>query len=137
MPADGDACLRVQRVDGGGGSHFDFHVDDVEAFVSQAAAAGASVGRPGPGPVILRSPGRDGVVRRCPSGRGRPVRPRRSAGGVLHLIDQLCIDVPSRSFTRERQFWSALTGWQLRASSVRTEFMYLVRPPGLPLRLLL
>ena len=36
VPFDGDAYLRVQRVDVGGGSHMDLHVDNVEAYSSGA-----------------------------------------------------------------------------------------------------
>jgi hypothetical protein len=137
VPPDGDAYLRVQRVDIGPGSHLDLHVDDVDAFVRHALGAGANVGRPNTGAVILRSPAgmACGVVTH--HGDGRRPAPRKSAGGVLHLVDQLCIDIPAGRFARECEFWSALTGWELRGSSVRPEFMFLVRPPDMPLRLLL
>ncbi len=137
VPFDGNAYLRVQRVDAGGGSHLDLHVDDIEAFVGRALSAGADVKQPDADPVILRSPG--GMVACVVSDHGESRRPppHRSAGGVLHSVDQLCIDIPSQCFVPECQFWSALTGWELQASSVRTEFMYLVRPSTIPLRLLL
>jgi hypothetical protein len=137
LPSDGDPYLRAQRVQAGGGSHLDLHVDDVEAYVRQALAVGAGVERQDAGPVILRSPAGMAVCVVSHRGEARRPAPRRSTGGVLHLVDQLCIDIPFGHFVRECQFWSALSGWELRASSVRNEFMYLARPPGMPLRLLL
>ncbi|HEX4865441.1 MAG TPA: VOC family protein, partial [Acidimicrobiales bacterium] len=41
LPPGGDAYLRVQRVQGGGGCHVDLHVDDVDDLASRATAAGA------------------------------------------------------------------------------------------------
>ena len=137
VPPDGDAYLRVQRVDGGGGSHLDLHVDNVEAFVRHALATGADVGRPNTAPVILRSPAGMACCVVTHHSEARRPTPRQSASGVLNLVDQLCIDIPAGRFARECEFWSALTGWELRGSSVRPEFMFLVRPPDLPLRLLL
>ena len=137
VPSDGDAYLRVQRVDGGGGSHLDLHVGNVEAFVGSALSAGAAVEEPDADPVILRSPGGMAACVVRYHGESRRPQPHRSARGVLHLVDQLCIDIPSQCFREECQFWSALTGWELRSSSVRTEFMYLIRPSTIPLRLLL
>jgi predicted enzyme related to lactoylglutathione lyase len=52
------------------------------------------------------------------------------------LVDQACIDIPPEIFGAEAGFWSALTGWERRPGS-RPEFEYLVRPAGIPLRLLL
>lgn len=138
LPADGDSYLRVGRVDAGGGSHLVLHVDDVEALVRLALAAGGEVERANAvGPLVVCSPAGMPSCIASHCGEARVSAPGLSPGGVLNLVDQLCIDTPTGSFARECKFWSALTGWELRASSVRSEFMYLVRSPGLPLRLLL
>src|SRR5262245_19174833 len=58
-PPEGDAWLRVQRVDRGpGGVHLDLHVDDVTRFAWTAVSLGATeVAREGTSLVVLSSPG--------------------------------------------------------------------------------
>jgi len=56
--------------------------------------------------------------------------------GHRSLVDQMCLDIPRQLFDHEATFWTALTGWERRTGS-RPEFEYLVRPPEMPLRLLL
>jgi hypothetical protein len=127
VPADGDAYLRVQRVDDGpGGIHLDLHVDDVDATAGRAATLGATP----IGGVALTSPAglRFCLVRH----RGESVRPE----GGLGRVDQVCIDVPAARDDGERAFWAALTGWEHRAGAL-AEFTYLERPAAMPLRLLL
>ena len=51
-------------------------------------------------------------------------------------MDQMCVDISAQAYEHECTFWSALTGWERRPGS-RPEFEYLVRPPAVPLRLLL
>jgi hypothetical protein len=137
LPPDGDAYLRVQRIEVDRGSHVDLHVDDVNTFVAHALESGAEVQRSTTIPPVLHSPA--GMVACVVAHRGKSRRPApyRSASGVLNLVDQLSIDIPASHFDQECRFWSALTGWELRASSVRQEFRHLVRPLNLPLRLLL
>jgi len=105
--------------------------------VAHALASGAEVERSTTSPPILRSPAGMACCVVTYRGEGRRAAPRHSASGVLNLVDQLCIDIPAGRFDQECGFWSDLTGWELRASSVRREFRYLVRPPDMPLRLLL
>jgi hypothetical protein len=66
-------------------------------------------------------------------------RPRPTAwpGGHTSLVDQVCIDIPAPSYEDECRFWSSLTGWEERSSSVSTDFRSLARPEGIPVRLLL
>jgi predicted enzyme related to lactoylglutathione lyase len=137
LPPDGDAYLRVQRVEHGGGSHLDVHVDDVDAFVRRAVTAGADVHRWPTGLVVLQSPA--GVACCVVEHRGESVRPRPQtlAGAALHLVDQLCLDIPVASFDDECQFWSQVTGWDMHSSTIRAEFRFLTRPAWVPLRLLL
>lgn len=113
VPADGDAHLRVQRVDDGpGGVHLDLHVDVVGSplldVATRAAGLGARVLHEGDGFVLLRSPG--GFAFCLVQWRGeRRVPP--AAGPVPVLVDQLCRDVPARLWGAECGFWSAFTGW--------------------------
>jgi len=135
-PAQGDAFLRVQRLqDGQPGCHLDVHADDVPAAAAHAERLGAAVtGRPD-GYVVLRSPGglsfcvvgHDGESQRPP-----PTRP----GEHSSLVDQLSVDIPPEIYGQELEFWSRLTGWP-QSSGSRPEFTFLSRPDGMPLRLLL
>lgn len=139
LPPDGDAYLRAQRIEQGpGGSHLDIHVDDLAGFARRAISAGAQEQHGYNDVVVLRSPA--GLPWCVVEHHGEEHRPMpRPAGdaGALHLVDQLCIDIPAASFDEECAFWSRVTGWEQRHSSVRSEFRYLDRPVGCPLRLLL
>lgn len=139
IPGDGDPYLRVQRVDAGpGGSHLDIHVGDIHSFALRAVAAGGEQLQWHRDVVVLRSPA--GLPWCAVPSHGEAVRPQPRPldnGGSLHLVDQVCIDVPNDRFDDECAFWSRVTGWEQQRSSVRPEFRYLLRPQGLPLRLLL
>jgi Glyoxalase-like domain len=56
--------------------------------------------------------------------------------GQRSLVDQVCLDITPDGYDVEAAFWAELTGWERRAGA-RPEFEYLVRPHGIPLRLLL
>jgi len=71
-------------------------------------------------------------ARRGPGGEFATLVP---AGGRA-LVDQMCLDVPVGGFDAEADFWAALTGWRRQPGSL-PEFDSLVRPDGMPLRLLL
>jgi hypothetical protein len=135
LPPDGDAFLRVQTVLAGpGGQHLDVHVDDVPAAAARAVALGARA-EPQDGHVVLTSPG--GLTWCLVPAHGEALRPApQRRDGVASLVDQLCLDLPPEAFEAECAFWPAFTGWQLARGS-RPEFAVLVRPPGMPLRLLL
>jgi hypothetical protein len=131
VPPVGDAYLRVQVVgDGPARAHLDLHVEQVPAQARRAAGLGASVVAEESGLVVLRSPA--GLPFCLVAWHGEAVRP---AGG-RSLVDQLCLDVPAGGFGAEAEFWAALTCWERRSGS-RPEFEFLVRPDGMPLRLLL
>jgi hypothetical protein len=138
IPPDGDPYLRVQRVTAGqGGSHLDVHVDDTVAFARQAVATGAEE-QHGDDVLVLRSPA--GLSWCAVAHHGERVRPRPQQVGdpdCLHLVDQVCIDIPASRFDEECAFWARVTAWELRQSSLRREFRFLVRPEGCPIRLLL
>ena len=53
------------------------------------------------------------------------------------VVDQVCLDIPAATYDTECTFWSELTGWPVRGSVSRPEFRHLVRPDGIPIRLLL
>jgi hypothetical protein len=139
IPPDGDPYLRVQRLgDGHGGSHLDVHVDDIMGFARRALAVGAVEQRGYADVVVLRSPA--GLPWCVVGHHGARVRPAPQAAGDtgrLHLVDQVCIDIPVSRFDEECAFWSHVTGWKQGQSSLRSEFRFLVRPEGCPLRLLL
>lgn len=128
VPADGDAFLRVQRLgDGPARVHLDVHRAGQEfairrssgGFVFCEVAEGESV-RPRP----VAWPG-------SPAGA-----PGDQVAGHTSLVDQVCLDIPAGRFDEECAFWAGQTGWELRDGS-RPEFRVLVRPAGMPLRILL
>ncbi|HET9655295.1 MAG TPA: VOC family protein [Kineosporiaceae bacterium] len=136
LPPDGEAYLRVQTVlEGPGGTHLDLHVPDVESAARRAQTLGATA-VPRDGYVALTSPA--GLPWCLVPAAGAPRRPApvEREGGHHSLLDQVCIDIPPDAFAAECAFWQEVTGWQLRPGS-RPEFAYLVRPPGIAVRLLL
>jgi hypothetical protein len=137
LPADGDACLRVQVVaDGPARAHLDLHVEDVPAAAGEAGALGASVVRDAGDLVVLRSPA--GIVFCVVPWHGERTPPGavRWPGGSASLVDQLCLDIPAAGYDAEVAFWAGLTGWRLGDSDL-PEFRFLYGGPGQPLRLLL
>ncbi len=130
LPPDGDAFLRVQRVlDGPPHLHLDLRVAADRAIALGATEVAA------PGHVILRSPG--GLPCCMVLHRGEAVRPRPVPGpdGARSLVDQVAIDIPPDRFAAEVAFWTELTGWEHRTTG-SPELELLVRPDGMPLRLL-
>jgi hypothetical protein len=134
LPENGDAYLRVQRVREGGGRHLDLHIDArVESLIdvaARASALGAAVRHREAGLIVLDSPG--GFPFCLVGWHGEAAVPKP----VGDRLDQLCLDIPPDAYERECAFWAHLTGWQLQSGSL-PEFAYLVRPPGIPVRLLL
>ena len=138
VPPRGDDFLRVQRLgEGPSRIHLDLHVADPGAASDRAAALGAEVvERHGPGYVVLRSPG---GLAFCLVRHASSVRPRPAVwpGGHRSLVDQVCLDIPAAAHDTEVAFWCDLTGWELWHSPWADEFHSLVRPSGIPVRLLL
>jgi len=133
VPEKGDAFLRVQRLNAGSARcHLDVHFDDVTKAKELAASLGATPLRPpafsSPGGLAFCVVAHDEEVHRPP--------PLTWPDGHRSLVDQTCLDIPPQLFDREATFWATLTGWERRTGS-RPEFEYLVRPPEMPLRLLL
>lgn len=137
VPREGAAYLRVQSTRlGSPGCHLDLHVVDVNTAAEAAEGRGARIVFTEPGLVVLRSP--DGLPF-CfveHEGEARRPPPVRWSSGQRSLVDQLCLDIPPARYDAECAFWAGLTGWQAKSAS-SPEFRYLVRPSGVPLRLLL
>ena len=140
LPPDGDAYLRVQRIGkGAAGIHVDLHASDVPAAAAQAVTLGARV-LGDHGYVTLASPGK---FRFCiVAYHGEATRPRPvvhadtgSRNRTVSLVDQVCLDVAPDIVDREAQFWAALTGWE-HSGGALPELSYLVRPVGMPLRII-
>jgi hypothetical protein len=141
LPAEGSAWVKVQRVGGHGGLHLDLDVEEpLETARDEALGLGAEVLAEVPdddgvlGVVVVRSPG--GFVF-CLT----RWQPHETAAGQVRseaqtLFDQVCLDVPRSTYAAELDFWSALTGWEVRQGSV-PGFASLLRPDGIPVRLLL
>jgi predicted enzyme related to lactoylglutathione lyase len=139
LPGRGSAFLRMQRTGGGSpGCHLDVHTADVRALTDRALRLGAQpTGQdPVPGLAVLRSPGGLPFCLTSEDDFAERPYPRLWPAGQRSLLDQVCIDIPASSVASETAFWASLTGWQLR-DSPESEFASLVRPEGMPLRLLL
>lgn len=135
VPADGDAHLRVQRIDAGPpGVHLDLHVDDVEQAAAAAVALGATEVRGGEYRT-LHTPGGYGfcIVRHM--GAITRTSPDAALGAPIR-VDQLTLDLPADRHDADLAFWQRLTGWPVEPGS-RPEFHVLSGPAEMPLRLLL
>lgn len=140
LPAEGSAWLKVQRVGDRGGVHLDLDVEEpLAAARDEAVELGAQVLAEVPdddgalGVVVCRSPG--GFVFCLTRWQPHETAAGQVRSGVRTLLDQVCLDVPVSRYAAELAFWSALTGWEVRAGSV-PGFSSLVRPGDIPVRLL-
>ena len=135
LPADGDACWRVQRLDAGGpGIHLDLHAHDRAGVVSDVTAAGARVADEQDDVTVLASPGGFPF---CVVGAAEEVRPAPvDWGRHRSMLDQVCLDVPEPTLDDEIAFWSRVLDAEPSTSARRPEFTNLRRPAQLPLRLL-
>ncbi|THV43053.1 VOC family protein [Glycomyces buryatensis] len=136
VPPDGDAHLRVQRVQSGpGGNHLDLHVDDVELDAARAVALGANVLHREPGLIVLRSPGGLPLCLDTYKGESRIPAARTWPGGAGSRVDTYCVDIPPDRYESETHFWSTLTDWALKPG-YGPEFLHLDRPVDLPVRII-
>ncbi|WUW18905.1 VOC family protein [Streptomyces sp. NBC_01465] len=135
LPPAGDACVKLQGVEEGGGAHPDFAVDDIDAFVRKAEELGGGVVFAEPGLVVMRSPA--GQPFCVVSWQGEAVRPGVVEGpeGSYSRLDQICVDLAPAAYDTEPAFWAALTGWEWGASSL-PEFQRVAPGSDLPLRIL-
>lgn len=135
-PPEGDDYLRAQRVfDGAGGIHLDLHVEDPRDAADAAVSLGATE-VDDRGHVVLRSPG---GFTFCMVDHPASVRPPSALWPEGHRssVDQVCLDIPQRSYDDEAGFWSALTGWDWADSGPHREFDRLAVPASLPVKFLL
>jgi hypothetical protein len=141
LPAAGDPYLKVQRVsEGPGGHHLDLHIDQESESLADAAARaeglGARVRHREEGLVILHSPGGFTFCLVGWHGETSVPGPLDQGRAGVSRADQLCLDIPPQGFDAECAFWAALTGWELRRSTL-SEFAHLERPACIPARILL
>jgi hypothetical protein len=99
-----------------GAIHLDLHVADARRRAVELGAVAV-------GGTVMRSPA--GLTFCLVGWHGERTRP----GAVIWPGGQ-------RSLVTEAEFWAALTGWARRPIP-RSEFEFLARPDGMPLRLLL
>lgn len=137
LPADGDAYLRLQRIDAGPpGIHLDLHVDDLAEAASYAEGLGAVVTARHNDVIVLRSPGGLPFCVVPHRGEHAPPSTPRAPEGRRSLVDQVCIDITPVRYAAERDFWGAVTGWSARSTDA-AHFDRLDPPEGQPLQLLL
>ncbi|MEU1040056.1 VOC family protein [Streptomyces sp. NPDC005551] len=137
LPDGADACVKVQGVDAGdGGAHLDLSVEDVPALVASARGLGAAVVAEHGDWTVLRSPG--GQLFCAVPWSGESGRPPVVEGppGARSRLDQVCLDLAPSVYAAEIAFWSALTGWESRPSTL-PEFHIVEPPAALPVRILL
>ncbi|WP_042384488.1 VOC family protein [Streptacidiphilus melanogenes] len=132
LPSGGeDACLKLQGVHEGNGSHFDLAVERPRALADDAVALGAEVVAEHGSWLVLRSPA--GQLFCVVPWHREYRRPPVVAGTRL---DQIAIDIPAEAYEAEIEFWTELTGWTVDRGS-RPEFRVVQSPADLPFRLLL
>ncbi|MDR7276642.1 VOC family protein [Catenuloplanes atrovinosus] len=130
-PVAGDVSVMVQGVqDGPGGVHLDLAVENVPAFAALAVRAGAAEVADHGAWRVLRSPA--GLTFCVDTADGRHVRPA-PAEGVL--LDQVSLDIGPDAHDAELAFWTAITGWDPRPTSL-PELRRLHPPAGAPIQLL-
>jgi len=138
LPTEGDAYLKLQRVeDGEPRVHLDVHVDDPRAAAGECVGVGATLVADHRSYLVLTSPG---GLTFClvPHGSvGARPHPRAWPDGHTSYVDQVCLDIPPSRYDAEMEFWAAVTGWSRRDPATGSEFGRLTPGPDQPLQLLL
>ena len=142
LPPVGDPFLKIQRTGAPGpgrpGLHLDLHVASVVDSAARAEGLGAAVAAPVRG--RFRRAALPRRLRLLLRARGpRPTsRGRRAGRSSTRASSTRCVSTSRpAAYDTECAFWSELTGWPVRGSVSRPEFRHLVRPDGIPIRLLL
>ena len=134
VPPDGAPYLHVQTIGGPPRVHLDL-LGDVSSDPMRLERLGATLGRPGDGWQVMRSPA---GLPFCVCGESGPhERPGPTAWPTGHRsrLVQLCVDVPADRYERELDFWRAATGWADEPVPA-PEFHRLVHRSSSPLQLL-
>jgi hypothetical protein len=135
-PAVGDAYLKLQGVDLGGGAHIDLTTPDIDALRDDAEALGAGLVATEDGLHVLRSPGGQLFCAVQPEDEVHRPPVTAAPGGATSRLDQICIDVTPARFDAEVAFWTALTGWPSNPSDLH-EFHVVRSPADIPVRILI
>lgn len=131
-----DGFLSAKRLTSGpSGVRLDVHVPDVPTAIDQTRGLGATVEH-GDGAVAGTSPG--GLTFRLLGDSAlTPSVPSEWPGGHTSLVDQVSIDIPEEHWETESAFWTAVTGWESVTIPGLSEYAFLTRPTGAPLRIIL
>ncbi len=115
VPPDGDAYVRLQRIDDGpGGLHLDVHVEDLRAAADHAVSLGATEVADLGDVVVMSSPAGLPWCVVAHDGESAVPAPTTLPDGSRTRFTQVCVDVAPDRFDAECAFWSALTGWAPR-----------------------
>lgn len=135
LPARGDSWVRLQAVAGPDpGMHLDLDSTDRLAAVEQSRRLGARDAWTYHDVAVMRSPG--GFLF-CHTLTDQTELPRMDRDSLDVVADQICLDIPARSWEVEVDFWHRLTGRTLERGR-RLEFAFLGDPdPAGPPRILL
>lgn len=141
-PFNGDAHLRVQRVDDGpGGLHLDMHLTDRRAATKAAVAAGARIVDDSPETyTVIASPAGFVFCINQWDGESERSRPIRWPGASISIIDEVLVTVPAHAFDDEVAFWSSFTGWPVEQTPPKSDdpaSVRFVRVEPLPLSVVL
>lgn len=136
LPPRGDAYLKLQGVFEGGGAHLDFEVAHLAEMTDKAVGLGAALVLSEEGLSVLRSPAGQPFCLTDWDGQSQWPPPVTTPSGALTRVDQICLDLAPGAFADESAFWSALTGWESRATNA-PEFGRLLTPAHYPVRVLL
>ncbi len=110
LPRAGDAWLKLQAIEASdAGMHLDLDSGDRPAAIQRSRAAGARDAWTYQDVTVMRSPG---GLPFCHTA-GEPDR-RIDRSGLAVIADQMCLDIPSRLWDAEIEFWQRLTGRPLQ-----------------------
>jgi hypothetical protein len=136
-PAEGDAHVLVQTIDGSPRVHLDLYADDVPGEAERMVGLGAELVAERAHWNVLSSPGGFPFCLVAFDGeRSRPPAATWPDGHRSRLV-QLCLDVPHGRVDRETTFWRGVTGWQFRPSRGREFAGHLYPGAGGSLQLLI
>jgi hypothetical protein len=116
--------------------HLDLDVEEpLPEAAERAVRCGATVVGDLGDVVVCRSPG--GFVFCLTRWSREETAQGQVRADAASLVDQVCLDVPSRRYAAELAFWSQLTGWAVDDPDPDDEFARLAWADGIPVRFLL